>query len=74
MNTADTCRTNGWLVGTVLEGTNAQGETHRIRITEIKDYSVSAIDEKGQEAAWTLTGRKWTALPPGASVTGRLRA
>ncbi len=66
---ADTCRLNGWTVGTVLVGDDGHGP-EKIRITAIgenlilakciEDKHGNAVDE--YEGVWSLSWREWVAL------------
>jgi len=57
---AETCRLNGWGVGTVLVGDEGYGPT-TIRITAIGDEAILARRTlPGRcESTWTLTCREW---------------
>jgi hypothetical protein len=63
---AETCRLNGWDVGTRLVGDEGYGPTV-IRITAIGDERILAIREThngeppqfARENVWTLTCREW---------------
>ncbi len=67
MTPAETCRANGWTVGTVLEGTEVwpDGSIHtdRIIITAIGEECilVRRLKERGRssEGQWTLKCREW---------------
>jgi hypothetical protein len=66
MTPADSCRENGWTVGTVLEGDEGYGPT-RIEITAIGEEKLLAkcISHDGKptpthgEASWVLDCRDW---------------
>lgn len=61
---ADICRENGWVIGTVIEGTES-GEgwsyTTRIVITAVGERDILAREVKrgGYESNWTLQYRDW---------------
>jgi len=55
---AETCRLNGWDVGTVLVGDEGYGPT-TIRITAIGDEAILARTGSRRESTWTLTCRDW---------------
>lgn len=64
---AETCRLNGWIVGTVLVGDEGFGP-EKIRITAIGDEAILArtiqtgkgdIVERS-EGLWTLAYREWS--------------
>lgn len=65
---AETCRLNGWTVGTVLVGDEGFGH-EKIRITAIGEKSILAklIEDRngnavdGREGSWTLRYREWVA-------------
>lgn len=69
MSSAEICRLNGWLVGTVLVGDEGYGNTV-IRITAIGEQSVLARTishadtlQSRSEGLWDLSFRDWEALP-----------
>lgn len=70
-NPADTCRRNGWDVGTRLVGDEGYGPTV-IRVTAIGESHILAVREshKGEpekhprEGLWTLDCREWTEWRP----------
>lgn len=56
---AETCRLNGWSVGTVLVGDEGYGPT-TIRITAIGEESILAARAGSRrESTWTLACREW---------------
>ena len=64
---AETCRMNGWTVGTVLVGDEGHGP-EKIRITAIgeEDIRVRIIDDgsgvgEQNDGTWTLSWREWVA-------------
>ena len=65
---AETCRLNGWTVGTVLVGDEGDGP-EKNRITAIGETAVMAkgVEDKygnavnGYESAWSLVYREWAA-------------
>lgn len=61
MTPADTCRANGWAVGTLLAGDEGYGETV-IRITAIGESELLAIpvSHKGKPPSWTTRENQWT--------------
>ena len=78
MNEADTCRANGWGVGTVLEGDEGYGPT-RIQLTAIGESRILAkcVSHNGEptpqhgETSWVLWCRDWKEITPVATPTGR---
>ena len=65
MNEAETCRMNGWGVGTRLVGDEGYGPTV-IRITAIGESRILAVCEShpgkpqcGKEGTWVLWCRDW---------------
>lgn len=67
---AETCRLNGWLVGTTLVGDEGCGSTV-IRLTAIGEDAIlaRAISHKGEpvdvrETSWTLDCREWAEWAP----------
>ena len=67
---AQTCRDNGWTVGTRLAGDEGRGETV-IEITAVGETHILAkrISHRGEpynyapEGTWVLDGRPWRAVP-----------
>lgn len=67
MSDAETCRKNGWTVGTRLVGDEGYGPTV-IEITAVGEKCIlaKAISHRGKptkeprEASWTLTCRDWS--------------
>lgn len=67
MNDADTCRANGWTVGTRLVGDEGYGPTV-IEITAIGERNIMAKEishnyhmaKYSDERSWTLSCREWT--------------
>jgi len=55
---AETCRLNGWDVGTVLVGDEGYGPT-TIQITAIGEECILARTGSWCESTWTLTCREW---------------
>lgn len=68
---AETCRLNGWTVGTRLVGDEGYGPTV-IRITAIGESALLAVREshngeaveRPYEGSWTLRYRDWTEVAP----------
>jgi hypothetical protein len=72
---AETCRLNGWSVGTRLAGDEGYGVTI-IRITAIGEESILARAESHKfepvdwiESTWTLQNRSWYRLAEDAPHT-----
>lgn len=73
---AETCRANGWGIGTVLEGDEGHGPT-QIVLTAIGEDSILARPishngkpSRGREGLWTLALRDWKRVDPlGATDT-----
>lgn len=70
VSAADTCRTNGWIVGTRLAGDEGYGVTV-IEITAIGEEAVLArqISHDGKprnwnETSWALHCRDWAVVAP----------
>ncbi len=56
---AETCKLNGWTVGTRLVGDEGYGPT-TITITAIGETGILAKSDKdSREGSWTLTCRDW---------------
>lgn len=73
---AETCRLNGWQVGTRLVGDEGYGPTI-IRITAIGKSSLLAqcishngIPDNRSEDMWTLRCRDWERVGPTTSAAG----
>ena len=69
---AETCRLNGWSVGTRLEGDEGYGPSV-IQITAVGEQTILArrISHGGEpvresEATWTLECREWTEVDRGS--------
>jgi hypothetical protein len=69
---AETCRLNGWTVGTVLVGDEGYGP-EKIMITAIGEESILAkrVEDRhgvamdGHEGVWTLRCRDWKVVHGG---------
>lgn len=63
---ADTCRENGWIVGTRLVGDEGRGP-ETIEITAIGESRILAkrvLPTEGRETTWTLDVRDWHEVYP----------
>lgn len=66
MNDAETCRRNGWTVGTRLVGDEGYGPT-TIEITAIGERVLLAkmiSPTRQSESTWTLAYRDWKEVTP----------
>lgn len=69
LSSAELCRANGWMRGTVLEGNEGYG-AERIQITAVGDQSILAVKVEAKpghlsaEGSWCLSCRDWREVRP----------